>query len=127
LDISARLSPLRKLIGAARETAAACALQGSPVSLAALLGSELRDPSGGSVARLSDVVVHWTMRGTYPTARARLGWILSGLTALLGVRDAPGEDPPVDQRHDGVVVAGQHQGLLPGVRSQGRMAQPLIG
>jgi len=31
----------------------------------------------------------------------------------LCVRDAPGEDPAVGYRHDGVVVAGQHQGLLP--------------
>lgn len=30
----------------------------------------------------------------------------------LCVRDAPGKDPAVGCRHDGV-VAGQHQGLLP--------------
>jgi hypothetical protein len=28
-------------------------------------------------------------------------------------RDATGEDAPVDQRHDRVVVPGQHQGRLP--------------
>jgi hypothetical protein len=47
----------------ARESTAARALQGSLVSLAALLGSEVRDPDDRIVGRLSDVVVHWTTRG----------------------------------------------------------------
>ena len=54
----------------ARETTAARALQGSLVSLAALLGSEVRDPDGHSIGRLSDVVVHWTTRGAYPSVKA---------------------------------------------------------
>jgi hypothetical protein len=54
----------------ARETTAARALQGSLVSLAALLGSEVRDPDGRSVGRLSDVVVRWTTRGAYPPVKA---------------------------------------------------------
>ena len=54
----------------ARETAAARALKGPLVSLAALLGSEVRDPDGRSVGRLSDVVVHWTTRGAYPAVKA---------------------------------------------------------
>jgi len=54
----------------ARETTAARALQGSLVSLAAVLGSEVRDPDGRSVGRLSDVVVHWTTRGAYPSVKA---------------------------------------------------------
>ena len=54
----------------ARETTAARALQGSLVSLAALLGSEVSDPEGHSVGRLSDVVVHWTTRGAYPPVKA---------------------------------------------------------
>src|SRR5271166_6514110 len=54
----------------ARETTAARALQGSLVSLAALLGSEVKDPDGRSVGRLSDVVVHWTTRGAYPPVKA---------------------------------------------------------
>ena len=54
----------------ARETAAARALKGSLMSLAALLGSEVKDPDGRIVGRLSDVVVHWTRRGAYPTLRA---------------------------------------------------------
>ena len=54
----------------ARETAAGRALQGSLLSLAALLGSEVRDPDGRTVGRLSDVVVHWTARGAYPPVTA---------------------------------------------------------
>jgi len=33
------------------------------MSLAALLGSEVKDPDRRGVGRLSDVVVHWTTRG----------------------------------------------------------------
>ena len=54
----------------AREAAAARALKGSLVSLAALLGSEVKDPDGRSVGWLSDVVVHWTTRGAYPAVKA---------------------------------------------------------
>jgi hypothetical protein len=54
----------------ARELTAARALSGSLVSFAALLGSEVKDPDGRSVGRLSDVVVHWTARGAYPRAKA---------------------------------------------------------
>jgi hypothetical protein len=53
-----------------REAAAGHALTGSLMSLAALLGSEVKDPSGRSVGRLSDVLVHWTTREAYPTVRA---------------------------------------------------------
>jgi len=53
-----------------RETAAAHALKGSLISLAALLGSDVKDSDGRIVGRLSDVVVHWTRRGAYPTLRA---------------------------------------------------------
>jgi len=54
----------------ARETAAAHALKGSLMSLAALLGSEVKDSDGRSVGRLSDVVVHWTTRAAYPAVKA---------------------------------------------------------
>ena len=54
----------------ARENTAARALQGSLASLAALLGSEVRDPDGRSAGRLSDVIVHWTTRGAYPPVKA---------------------------------------------------------
>jgi len=45
-------------------------LKGSLISLAALLGSEVKDSDGRSVGRLSDVVVHWTTREAYPTVKA---------------------------------------------------------
>jgi len=54
----------------ARELTAAHALSGSLVSLVALLGSDVKDPDGRSVGRLSDVVVHWTARDAYPRAKA---------------------------------------------------------
>jgi sporulation protein YlmC with PRC-barrel domain len=46
------------------------ALSGRLVSLAALLGTDVKDPTGRSIGRLSDVVVHWTTRGAYPRVRA---------------------------------------------------------
>jgi hypothetical protein len=66
-----RLQRLRRQREArARETTAARGLQGSLVSLVGLLGSEVRDPDGRSVGRVSDVVVHWTARGAYPPVKA---------------------------------------------------------
>jgi len=53
-----------------RETAAAHALEGSLISLAAIIGTEVKDPAGNSVGRLRDVVVHWTSATTYPPATA---------------------------------------------------------
>ena len=60
----------RKREARARESAAADALAGSLMSLAALLGVEVRDPDGRSVGRLRDVIVHWTTRETYPRVKA---------------------------------------------------------
>ena len=54
----------------ARESAAAHALAGSLMSLAALVGGEVRDPDGRSVGRLRDVIVHWTTREAYPRVKA---------------------------------------------------------
>ncbi len=66
-----RLARLRQERAArARETAAAHELRGSLMSLAALLGSTVKDPDGRSVGRLSDVVVCWTTRVAYPTVKA---------------------------------------------------------
>jgi hypothetical protein len=66
-----RLTWLRRQHEAkARETTAARALQGSLMSLAGLLGTDVKDPDGRSVGRLSDVVVHWTTQGAYPPAKA---------------------------------------------------------
>jgi hypothetical protein len=44
----------------ARERMAARQLAGSLISLAALLGSPVRDPDGHSVGELRDVFVNWT-------------------------------------------------------------------
>ncbi len=52
------------------ESAAANALQGSLISLAALLGTEVRDSPGEAVGRLRDVVVHWGSAAPYPPATA---------------------------------------------------------
>src|SRR5271165_3911381 len=53
-----------------RETAAAHSLEGSLISLAAIIGTEVKDPAGNSVGRLRDVVVRWTSATTYPSATA---------------------------------------------------------
>ena len=53
-----------------RESAAAHALEGSLISLAAVLGTHVRDPAGDSVGRLVDVVVHWTSADAYPSVTA---------------------------------------------------------
>src|SRR5271165_2737645 len=53
-----------------RENASAQALQGSLVSLAALIGSEVLDSAEKPVGRLHDVVVHWTSTGAYPALKA---------------------------------------------------------
>jgi hypothetical protein len=55
---------------AARERMAARQLEGSLLSLAALLGSRVRDPDGHSVGELRDVFVHWTAGTSYPLVTA---------------------------------------------------------
>jgi hypothetical protein len=54
----------------ARDRAAITTLSGSVLSLAAMLGTEVRNAAGRNVGRLRDVVVHWTTRGAYPPVRA---------------------------------------------------------
>jgi hypothetical protein len=53
-----------------RESMAARQLEGSLMSLAALLGSPVRDPDGHSVGALRDVVVNWTAGTSYPPMTA---------------------------------------------------------
>jgi hypothetical protein len=53
-----------------REKVAARELQGTLVSLAALLGSPVEDPDGHSIGELRDVVVNWTAEATYPHVTA---------------------------------------------------------
>jgi sporulation protein YlmC with PRC-barrel domain len=52
---------------AARDRVAARALEGSLISLAALLGTNVKDPDGRTVGRLTDVVVRWKKSETYPS------------------------------------------------------------
>jgi hypothetical protein len=54
----------------AHERIAARALEGSLISLAAVVGSELTDPQGRRVGRVRDIVVRWTRRGSYPAMTA---------------------------------------------------------
>lgn len=64
---------------AARERAAARELEGSLVSLAALLGSPVEDSGGRSIGALQDVVVHWTAGVSYPP--------MTGIVVRSGKRD----------------------------------------
>jgi len=101
----------------ARETAAAGALKGSLMSLAALLGSEVKDPDGRSVGRLSDVVVHWTTRGTYPAVKAivvKTGklevvigarWIEAASPSAVRLRSSRAYASAVDRRPGDVALA----------------------
>jgi|GEM_PF-4515076 len=101
----------------ARQTTAARALQGSLMSLAALLGSEVRDPDGRSVGRLSDVVVHWTTRGAYPTVKAivvKIGkgevvvgarWLEIASPSAVRLRSARAYASAVERHHDDVALA----------------------
>jgi hypothetical protein len=54
----------------ARERIASRVLEGSLVSLAALIGSAVKDPDGRQVGELRDVVVHWTANVSYPRMTA---------------------------------------------------------
>lgn len=54
----------------ARERMAARALDGSLISLAALIGTNITDPRDRNVGRVRDVVVRWTCRGSYPAITA---------------------------------------------------------
>jgi hypothetical protein len=53
-----------------RERLAARQLQGSLLSLAALVGGEVKDPNGDTVGELRDVVVSWTAGAPYPRMTA---------------------------------------------------------
>ena len=53
-----------------RDRLAARQLEGSLVSLAALVGTEVKDPNGGAVGELRDVVVSWTAGASYPRMTA---------------------------------------------------------
>jgi hypothetical protein len=101
----------------ARETAAARALKGSLMSLAALLGSEVKDPDARSVGRLSEVVVHWTTRGAYPAVKAivvKTGklevvigarWLEAAPPSVVRLRSSRAYATAVDRHPDDVALA----------------------
>lgn len=53
-----------------REKVAARELEGSLVSLAALLGTPVKDPDGRVVGAVRDVIVNWTVAASYPRMTA---------------------------------------------------------
>jgi sporulation protein YlmC with PRC-barrel domain len=53
-----------------RDRLAARELEGSLLSLAALLGSDVKDADGNTIGRLRDVVVRWTAGAPYPRMTA---------------------------------------------------------
>jgi sporulation protein YlmC with PRC-barrel domain len=53
-----------------REKVAARELEGSLVSLAALLGTPVQDPGGRAVGAVRDVIVNWTAAASYPRMTA---------------------------------------------------------
>jgi hypothetical protein len=101
----------------ARETAAAHALRGSLISLAAVLGSEVKDSDGRSVGRLSDVVVHWTTREAYPTVKAVIvkagrlevvigaRWLEAASPFAVRLRSSRAYASAVDRHPDDVLLA----------------------
>jgi len=52
------------------EGAAARELRASLISLAALLGTDVKDSTGATVGRVQDVLVHWTNAAAYPRVTA---------------------------------------------------------
>ena len=100
-----------------RESAAAHALEGALISLAAVLGTEVRDPAGDSVGRLVDVVVHWTNAAEYPPATAIIvrsgrrdvligaSWVEASAPASVRLRSAAAYARAVERRHSEVALA----------------------
>jgi len=100
-----------------REGAAADALQGSLISLAAILGTEVRDSADELVGRLRDVVVHWSTAAAYPPATAivvRSGrrdvligasWIEASAPASVRLRSAAAYARAVERRPGEVALA----------------------
>jgi len=99
----------------ARERVAARQLEGSLVSLAALIGSAVNDPDGRQVGELRDVVVNWTVTAAYPRMTAivmRTGkhdalvsdrWIEVSAPASVRLRSAKAYARAVE-RHSGDVA-----------------------
>jgi hypothetical protein len=101
----------------ARERMAARELEGSLLSLAALVGSPVRDPDGHSVGELRDVIVSWTAGTSYPPVTAivmRAGsrdvvisarWLEATAPASIRLRSAEGYARAVKRRSGEVALA----------------------
>ncbi len=100
-----------------RESAAAHALQGSLISLAAVLGTEVRDSAGEVVGRLVDVVVHWSSAAPYPPATAIIvrsgrrdvligaSWVEASAPASVRLRSSAAYARAVERRPADVALA----------------------
>ncbi len=98
-----------------RESAAAHELEDSLISLAAILGTDVRDSGGEVVGRLRDVVVHWSDAAEYPTATAvivrsgrrdlliRASWVEASPPASVRLRSSAAYARAVE-RHPGDVA-----------------------
>jgi len=107
----------RQREGRAREATAGRALQGSLLSLAAVLGSEVKDPDGRIVGRLSDVVVRWTTRSAYPhvtgivvkTGKLKVvigaRWLEVASPSAVRLRSSRAYAGPVERHRDDVALA----------------------
>jgi sporulation protein YlmC with PRC-barrel domain len=101
----------------ARERVAARELEGSLVSLAALIGSAIMDPEGRRVGELRDVVVNWTATASHPRMTAivmRTGerdvlvsnrWIEVSAPASVRLRSAKAYARAVERRSGDVALA----------------------
>jgi hypothetical protein len=117
----ARFESLSELRGRrerrARENVAARELAGSLMSLAALVGSEVKDPDGRTVGKLRDVVVTWTAGPAYPPVTAivvRAGkndaligarWIEASPPASIRLRSSKAYGRAVERRPADVALA----------------------
>ncbi|MBV9417440.1 MAG: hypothetical protein JO363_20815 [Solirubrobacterales bacterium] len=101
----------------ARERVAGRELEGSLVSLAALIGTAVKDPEGRQVGELRDVVVNWTGAAAYPRMTAiviRTGkrdtlvsehWIEVSAPASVRLRSAGAFARAVERRSGDVALA----------------------
>ena len=87
------------------------------MSLAALLGSEVKATDGRSVGRLSDVVVRWTTRAVYPTVKAIVvkngklevmigaGWLEVASPSAVRLRSSRAYASTAERHRDDVLLA----------------------
>jgi hypothetical protein len=100
-----------------REKVAARELEGSLVSLAALLGSPVKDPDDRVVGEVRDVIVNWTAAASYPPMTAivmRTGkrdvivsarWLVVSAPAAVRLHSAEAFARSVMRRSDDVALA----------------------